>query len=449
MNGYSVLINLSTVCHNPFPSLDQFKRNKIWRDNDDDDEEDNEDAIVEKSSAFHERIHSPFHYDILRQVEEAKHPFGGVQLHFRSSSGKSSQGDESDDKEERRGSLTLTRTVSSRAGRAPQVLVQDLFTSALGSDSSGSMKSTISGNDSYTNPQTADRFSFPDAASPVPASASSSSAAPASASVKFADLKLERPSGTSTGSGGGGSGGVGGSGGRGQQGGGGSMGDGDLQSYRNTLQSPTAPALPGVKRDATKEDRGASESMSSSSEGKRRGRDMSTEEVGLDVITERLNSYISDSTSSSFQSAFSPPSASDCSLPMTVSSPFTLRLDVSGDSDTVSEIDETVKAQDYPDTSPLRPQGGSPVPAEDMSSLNSRNRNSNTQQQQRRQQRGDSKAVDEETRSRGRGDGYTSQSLSPTPSTSTSASPYSPLLTPSSSRARTTKHTDRKSYGGV
>jgi hypothetical protein len=413
---------------------------------------------VEKSSAFHERIHSPFHYDILRQVEEAKHPFGGVQLHFRSSSGKSSQGDENEDKEERRGSLTLTRTVSSRADRAPQVLVQDLFTSALGSDSSGSMKSTISGADSCTNPQTADRFSFPDAASPVPSSTSSSSAAPpASASVKFADLKLERPSGTSTGSqgggggrGGGGGSGEGGSGGRGQQGGGVSIGGGDLESYKNTLQSPTAPLLPGVKRDAAREDRGASESMTSSSEGKRRGRDMSTEEVGLDVITERLNSYISDSTSSSFQSAFSPPSASDCSLPMTVSSPFTLRLDVSGDSDTVSEIDETVKAIDYPDTSPLRPQGRSPVPAEDISSLNSRNRNSNTQQQPRRQQRGDSKAVDEETRrSRGRGDGYTSQSLSPTPSTSTSASPYSPLLTPSSSRARTTKHTDMKSYGGV
>lgn len=377
-------------------------------------------------------------------------------MHFRSSSGKSSQGDESEDKEERRGSLTLTRTISSRAGRAPQVLVQDLFTSALGSDSSGSMKSTISGNDSYTNPQTADRFSFPDAASPVPAPSSasaSSSSATATASVKFADLKLERPSGTSTGSGRGGRGGqagVGGGQGVGEGRGGGGMGDGDLESSKNTLQSPTAPLLPGVKRDAAREDRGASEPMTSSPEGKRRGRDMSTEDVGLDVITERLNSYISDSTSSSFQSAFSPPSASDCSLPMTVSSPFTLRLDVSGDSDTVSEIDETIKAVDYPDTSPLRPQGGSPVPAEDISSLNSRNRNSNQQQQLRRQQRGDSKSVDEETRrTRGRGDGYTSQSLSPTPSTSTSASPYSPLLTPSSSRARTTKHTDRKSYGGV
>jgi hypothetical protein len=377
-------------------------------------------------------------------------------LHFRSSSGKSSQGDENEDndKEERRGSLTLTRTVSSRAGRAPQVLVQDLFTSALGSDSSGSMKSTISGADSYTNPQTADRFSFPDAASHVPAFASASSssapAATAAATVKFADLKLERPSGSSTGSGRGGGGGQKGGGVKGQGQGGGSMGDGDLDSYKNTLQSPTVPLLPGVKRETARDDRCASESMSSSSEGKRRGRDMSTEEVGLDVITERLNSYISDSTSSSFQSAFSPPSASDCSLPMNVSSPFTLRLDVSGDSDTVSEIDETVKAVDYPDTSPLRPQGGSPVPAEDISSLNARNRNSGTQQQQRRQQRGDSKAVDEETRrSRGRGDGYMSHSLSPTPSTSTSASPYSPLLTPSSSRARTTKHTDRKSYGGV
>ena len=402
-------------------------------------------------------------------------------MNFRSSSGKSSQDHENEDKdkEERRGSLTLTRTVSSRAGRAPQALVQDLFTSALGSDSSGSVKSTISGADNYTNSQTADRFSFLDAASPVPSSASASSSsananaaatATATATAKSTDLNLERPSGASIGSqggggrggsggqrhgggdggGGGGQGGVGGSGSGGGDRGGGSRGDGDLPSYKNALQSPTAPLLPGVKRDTARDDRGASESMSSSSDGKRRGRDMRTEDVGLDVITERLNSYISDSTSSSFQSAFSPPSASDSSLPMTVSSPFTLRLDVSNDSDTVSEIDETVKALDYPDTSPQRPQGGSPVPAEDISSLNSRNRNSNTQQQLRRQQRGDSKAVDEETRrSRGRGDGYMSQSLSPTPSTSTSASPYSPLLTPSSSRARTSKHIDRKSYGGV
>ena len=485
-----------------------MRKSNIWKDNedDDDDEGDNEDAIDDKSSAFHERIHSPFHYDLLKQVEEAKYPpppqgfqgpqglQGGLLSTFRNS-GKSSLDDDNEDKEGRRTSLTLTRTISSRAGavtgagagRSPQT--HDFFSSTATvesqSESSGSVKSNTSYTDSYTHPQTADRFSFPAASSPIPTSSVAAlhciSAISNSYSAKQSEhsrsrsiyLQSERELVASTGAVIGERGGSGRGGSAGEMSGRGSTDAKDLSSSKSTppSPSPSRSALPLLSpdegRDDSKDSRSVHGETSSLLEDSRRGRESGRgrDDAGLDNASERLTSYISDSSSSSFHSTVSPPSASDSSLPMTVSSPFfTLRLDVSGDSDSVSEIDETVKTLDYPEISPQRPLDGSPPPAptEEMSSMDShsldRNSNSNQQQQQqqqqhqRRQQRGDSKASEEDIRrhrGRGRGDGYTSQSLSPTPSTSTSASPYSPLLTPSSSKARTTKNPDRKSYGGM